>query len=291
MRLSDFIRLLKPKILFAMALLYVTSYISSSAASRGGFSDFIGFFSGFVAVLLAVGGANALNCYLDRDVDAVMTRTRMRPLPRGSLTPRSALLFSLLLLFFSLVYSTILGILPLLLFAIGVCFYIGLYTILLKRRTWLNVIATAPSVASPAWFGWVIAGSPINLVALVIGMMIAVWGLFHLWSLAYTFKLDYSKSGIPMLPTILPTKTSERVIFASLIVLVIHSYILGYWAKTPLFILSITIINASMIMLGLRLLFAPSKMASWRLFKISAPYIVIILSVFSLDHYLFYKFL
>ncbi|MBS7620046.1 protoheme IX farnesyltransferase [Candidatus Bathyarchaeota archaeon] len=287
-KLTELIHILKPKELSAMAALYVASYVSSSTASQGGLGDSAAFLTGFAAVLIAVGGANALNCYLDRDVDAVMARTMRRPLPRGALSPKSALLFSLILLSAALVSSIFLGVLPFIFFTVGVYCYIGLYTILLKRRTSLNVFATAPSVASPAWLGWIMGGSPINFVALIIGVMIATWGLFHLWSLAYAFKSDYSKSGIPMLTAILPPATSERIIFASLVALVALSYILGCWAKTPLFSSIITIINALVVFLGLKFLLTPSRKASWRLFKVSAPYIIIILSIFSLDNYLFY---
>jgi len=282
----DLLLLLKPKVLLAMTAIYAFSYIISFVAITNTPFQAYSFFVGFIAVFTAVGGSNALNCYIERDIDAVMTRTMSRPIPRGTVKPVHALASGLLLLISAAFISMSLGVYQLLLFSMGVWFYIVVYTMFLKRKTPLNVLATAPSVAAPAWFGWLMGGSPFNLQALILGLFVAVWGLLHLWSIAYVFDKDYSRCNIPMLPVVASPKIAVYTVFASLLLLFSYSLMLGLWAKTPAYVLIISIINVPFLLLGLRFLRVPTKRNGWLLFKLSAPYILVILAALTMDNLL-----
>jgi len=278
--------LAKPRILLAMVALYATSYLASFASLGRAPFDLARFVIGFVAVFLAVSGSNSLNSYLDRDTDARMVRTRRRPIPKGGVQPRGALVFGLLLLASATAISLSLGVIPFLLLIEGAGSYLLFYTMLLKRRTSLNVLATAPSVAAPSWFGWFMGGAPFNAQALILGLIVAVWGPLHLWSIAYTFAEDYLRGGIPMLPSVVSPRRAVNSIVTSLVVLVSSTYLLAFLARSILFALAVSVINIPLLLVGARFYATPSKKGGWWLFKLTAPYIVIVLSAFTLDQYL-----
>lgn len=279
--------LLKPKILLAMLTLYATSYLSSYASKGGEPLDMSSFLIGFAAVMAAVSGANALNCYIDRDIDALMARTLGRPLALGTIGPLEALTFSATLLAAASAISLYLGLVPFLLFVEGAGFYLLLYTVLLKRRTSLNVLATAPSVAAPAWFGWYMGGAPLIPVGLLMGLLVAIWGPLHLWSLAYAHSKDYQRVGVPMLPAVFPLKKAVQSILVALVLLVSSSYLLTPWTRSPVYILGVSLINVPLMVAGLRFHSTGSKRAGWWLFKLTAPHIVIVTLSFTLDQILF----
>lgn len=286
MMVYEYWKLLKPRILLAMVALYAASFLASYSFQGGGPLDVSRFAVGFAAVFTAVGGSNGLNCYLDRDIDALMARTGRRPLPRGSVEPREALAFSVILLAFASALSLSLGPLPFMLFVEGAVTYLVLYTVLLKRRTSLNVLATAPAVAAPAWFGWFMGGSPFNPQALILGLIVAIWGPLHLWSIAYAFAKDYLRGGVPMLPAVVAPWRAVHIVLASLLVLVFASYTPALWAKSLVYAFIVSLINVPLTIAGLRFYMNPSRRAGWLLFKLTAPYIVVVLFAFTADQYL-----
>ena len=279
--------LLKPKVLLAMLALYVASFFSSYAAAGGGLVEMDVFLVGFVAVAAAVSGANALNCYIDRDIDALMTRTLGRPLVQGTIGPSNALTFSMLLLATASVISLYLGPIPFLLFLEGTGLYILLYTVLLKRRTKLNVLATAPSIAAPAWFGWYMGGAPLYPVGLLMGIIVAIWGPLHLWSLAYAFSKDYSRVGVPMLPSVVSPRKAIQSILVALVLLVSSSYLLVPWTRSPAYAIGVSIINIPLMVVGLMFYRKRTNRSGWLLFKLTAPYIIVVLLSFFVDQLLF----
>jgi protoheme IX farnesyltransferase len=279
--------LLKPKILLAMLALYAASFISSYASRGGGPLEITPFLIGFAAVVAAVSGANALNCYIDRNIDALMARTLRRPLVLGTIGPRGALTFSVVLLTAASVISLHLGPVPFLLFLEGIGFYLLLYTVLLKRRTRLNVLATAPSVAAPAWFGWYMGGAPLYPVGLMMGILVAIWGPLHIWSLAYAYSKDYLRAGVPMLPAAVNPRKAVHSILGALALLISSSYLLIPWTRSQIYAPGVSLINVPLLMAGLRFYRTGSKRSGWWLFKLTAPYIVVVLSAFTLDQILF----
>jgi len=153
--------LLKPKVTLALLALYATSFLSSSFFFDGDPFSVSWFLVGFIAVTLAVMGSNGLNCYIDRDIDAGMARTSGRPLVLGSIPPSSALAFSLALMAAAGVIALWLGPTSVLILIEGAGSYLVIYSMFLKRRSMWNVLANAPSVAAPAWFGWYMGGAPL----------------------------------------------------------------------------------------------------------------------------------
>jgi protoheme IX farnesyltransferase len=279
--------LLKPKVLLAMLALYAASFLSSHATLGEGAFRMDAFLIGLIAVASAVSGANSLNCYIDRDIDALMARTWGRPLVLGTVSPSGALAFGGLLLTASSAISLSLGLVPFLLFLEGAGSYLLLYTSLLKRRTRLNVLATAPSVAAPAWFGWYMGGSPLYPVGLAMGLLVAVWGPLHLWSLAYSYSKDYRRIGVPMLPAAVSRENAIKVILAALFILVSSSYAIVPWTRSPAYAIGVTLINVPLLVVGLRFYRKRTSRAGWWLFKLTAPYIVVVILSFMVERLFF----
>ena len=279
--------LLKPKVLLAMLALYVASFLSSHATLGEGPFRLDTFLIGLTAVAAAVSGANSINCYIDRDIDALMARTWGRPLALGTISPLGALAFGGVLLAAASAISLSLGTVPFLLFLEGSGAYLLLYTVFLKRKTLLNVLATAPSVAAPAWFGWHMGGSPLYPVGITLGLLVAVWGPLHLWSLAYAYSKDYQRIGVPMLPTVLGREKAIWVILAALFILISSSYAIIPWTKSPAYAIGVSTINIPLLIAGLRFYKERTNRAGWWLFKLTAPHIVVVLLSFMVDRLFF----
>lgn len=272
--------LLKPKVTLALLALYVTSFLTSSLFFGGDPFDAGWFLIGFIAVAFAVTGSNGLNCYIDRDIDARMARTSGRPLVLGSILPNSALAFSLAMMAAAAVIAFWLGPTSVLILVEGAGSYLLLYSMFLKRRSIWNVIANAPSVAAPVWFGWYMGSAPLFPIGLLMGGLVAIWGPLHLWSLAYAFRKDYLRVGVPMLTTALPDDKAVKGIQAALIVMVASSYLLTPWAGSLLYVAIVTAMNIPLLVIGCNLSGDNPRKSAWRLFKLSAPYIVLLFSAF-----------
>jgi protoheme IX farnesyltransferase len=173
---------------------------------------------------LAAASANVLNCYVDRDIDAVMRRTGRRPLARKEVTPRAALVFGL-----------VLGVLAVLTmglatnwFAAGltlaaIVFYVVVYTLVLKRRTQQNIVWGGAAGCMPVVIGWAAVTGTIGWPALVMFGVIFFWTPPHFWALAMRYRDDYAAAGVPMLPVVAtPEQVSRRI--------VIYAWVMAVWS-------------------------------------------------------------
>ena len=280
----DYAVLLKPKVLLAMLGLYLTTFFTSSIVS-GDFSvDYFQFFIGFMAVALSVSGANALNCVYDHDIDTLMTRTSGRPLVRGTISLPNASLFSWVTLGLSAILAVYLGVIPLMLLVEGAGSYLLLYTVIFKRKTSVNVLFTAPSVAAPAWFGWYLGGAPLYPVGLVMGALVAIWGPLHLWSIALAFTKDYEKVEIPMFPSMVSRKKAISGVLSAQMLLIASSYSLVLWTDSSLYLIGVTLLNMLMMGAGYKLYKSESNRDGWVLFKLTSPYILLVFLLFMFSY-------
>jgi protoheme IX farnesyltransferase len=233
-----------------------------------------------MAVAFSVSGANALNCLYDQDIDSLMTRTSGRPLVRGTISLANANIFSWGMLGLSSVMAVFLGLIPVLLLLEGAGSYLLLYTVIFKRKTSLNVLFTAPSVAAPAWFGWYLGGAPLYPIGLVMGGLVAIWGPLHLWSIALAYSKDYERVGIPMYPSIVSKEKAINGILMALGVLISSSYILIPWTSSTLYLIGVTLLNLILVSSGYKLYKTQSNNSGWELFKLTSPYILLVFILF-----------
>jgi protoheme IX farnesyltransferase len=152
---------------------------------------------------LAAGGANALNCYLDRDIDKLMARTGHRPLVTGEVSPTGALVFGLVLSVVSVVWFAVTtNVLSAVLTAIAILFYVVIYTMLLKRRTPQNIVWGGAAGCMQVLIGWAAVTGSLAWSPWVLFLVMFFWTPPHYWPLSMRFKDDYAAAGIPMLPVV-----------------------------------------------------------------------------------------
>jgi protoheme IX farnesyltransferase len=166
---------------------------------------------------LAAGSANTINCVVDRDIDAVMARTRRRPMARAQISPAAALRFGLVL---GMVATLLLGLAVNWLSAIladgAIVFYVFVYTLGLKRRTPSNIVIGGAAGCFPVLIGWSAVRGDVGWPAVVLFGVVFLWTPPHFWSLAMRFKDDYAAAGVPMLPVVAsPEKVTRQIVLYS----------------------------------------------------------------------------
>jgi protoheme IX farnesyltransferase len=170
---------------------------------------------------LAAGSANAINCYLDRDIDELMTRTRRRPLPAHEVEPERAVVFGLLLGATSfVVMAWFVNLLAAFLTLLAIGFYVVVYTILLKRSTPQNIVIGGAAGALPPVIGWVAVTGHVGIPALILFALVFYWTPPHFWALALRIRKDYAAAGVPMLPVVrgIPETTRQIALYTILMV-------------------------------------------------------------------------
>ncbi|HZQ37465.1 MAG TPA: heme o synthase, partial [Dehalococcoidia bacterium] len=194
-----YVALTKPRII---ELLLITTIPSMVLAAKG--------WPGWGLILattlggyLAAGGAGAINCYLDRDVDQLMARTRRRPLVTGQVSPRRALIFGVALGAVAFVEMWLwVNLLAAVLSMLALGFYVFVYTLWLKRSTPQNIVIGGAAGAMPPLIGWAAVTNGLGWAPLVLFLIVFVWTPPHFWALALRFGDDYGRAGIPMLPVV-----------------------------------------------------------------------------------------
>ncbi|MEE8239459.1 MAG: heme o synthase [Nitrososphaerales archaeon] len=276
--LANYYVLTKPKIWY---LLVFTSFGAMIAAGGLSVSPILALLV-VTSVTLGSAGSNVLTSYLDRDMDAIMERTKQRPIPTGKITPLRALEFGLLLAVLSITGAVVIDFsigypLVSVIMALGMFDNIIVYSAILKRRTMWNIIAGGFSGAAPALIGYAAVTGTIDLKAILISSLVFVWIPAHIWSLSLKYKTDYAKVGVPMLPVVLSERTSIRIIATSSILIVAFSlalYFVGSFGLLYLFTASLT--GAVVLVLGVQLVAKPSEEKAWRLFKFTSPYLALL---------------
>jgi heme o synthase len=241
--------------------------------------------------LLLIGGvaagsaaADTLTGYNDRDIDAIMDRTRGRPIPSGRVSPQNALIFGLILTAISLIFSWFINIWAFALMAFGLFDNIIVYSKWLKRRSQINIILGGFSGAAPAMIGYVTVTTQNIEIGLVMAGLVFLWIPTHIWSLALHFKRDYTKAGIPMLPVVSSEKKSVRIIACTTLMMVAFSILPFFFNQFGLiYLITASIFGVAMIGVSIWLLTKPSEKVSWIVFKFSSPYLTALFIAFMID--------
>ena len=241
--------------------------------------------------LLLIGGvaagsaaADTLTGYNDRDIDAIMDRTRGRPIPSGRVSPQNALIFGLILTAISLIFSWFINIWAFALMAFGLFDNIIVYSKWLKRRSQINIILGGFSGAAPAMIGYVAVTAQNIEIGLVMAALVFLWIPTHIWSLALHFKRDYTKAGIPMLPVVSSEKKSVRIIACTTLMMVAFSILPFFFNQFGLiYLITAGIFGVAMIGVSIWLLTKPSEKVSWIVFKFSSPYLTALFIAFMID--------
>jgi heme o synthase len=234
---------------------------------------------------LAAGSANAINMYLDRDIDEIMKRTRARPLPAHAVAPDQALRFGFVLgaisfLFLSIVVNVLAAVVAL----AAIAFYVFVYTMWLKRSTAQNIVIGGAAGAAPALVGWAAVTGTIGLPAWVLFAIVFVWTPPHFWALAMRFQGDYAAAGVPMLPVVRGEDETRRQIFLYSLVLFGATLVLVPAASMgPVYTAAAVGLGGVFVYRALRLWRRPTRDRSWALFTYSIVYLAALFGAVALD--------
>jgi protoheme IX farnesyltransferase len=282
-RIKNYYELTKPKIWYLLVFTAFGAALTASLLFKIEVTP-LRWFLLLIGVAAGSAAADTITGYNDRDIDAIMERTKARPIPSGRISPRNALIFGLILTTVSLVCAWLINYIALGLMAFGLFDNIIVYSKWLKRRSQANIILGGFSGAAPALIGYVAVTTQNIEIGLVMAALVFFWIPTHIWSLALHVKKDYAKARIPMLPVVADERTSVRVIAITTLLMVAFSVIPFFLDQFGLiYLITATVFGIVMILLSTWLMVRPSERASWMVFKFSSPYLTALFIAFILD--------
>ncbi len=228
--------------------------------------------------------ADTITGYNDRDIDAIMERTKDRPIPSGRISPRNALIFGLILTAIALIFSWLISLWAFLLMLFGLFDNIIVYSKWLKRRSQSNIILGGFSGGVPALIGYVTVTTQNLEIGLVMAGLVFFWIPTHIWSLALHVRKDYQKAKVPMLPVVCEEKKAVRIIAGTTLIMVLFSILPFFFNQFgQIYLVTATLFGVIMMGLSLWLLLKPTEKASWTVFKFSSPYLTAVFIAFMVD--------
>jgi heme o synthase len=280
-RVGSYVALTKPRII---ELLLVTTLPTMIVAKRGLPSVWL-ILATLLGGALAAGGANALNMFVDRDIDKLMHRTRKRPLVTGAVTPGNALIFAIALEVVAFV--ELWGWVNLLSAALAVSatlFYVFVYTLWLKRTSSQNIVIGGAAGAVPVLVGWAAVTDSLTWTPLVLFAIIFVWTPPHFWALAVKYKDDYQAASVPMLPAVATFKRTAAEIFFYSVILVGVSLLLAAVAHLGvIYVVSASVLGLVFLAMALRLWRRATPKAAMQLFSYSITYLTLLFVLMAVD--------
>ena len=280
-RVGAYVALTKPRII---ELLLITTLPTMIVAQRGLPPVWL-----MVATLLggalAAGGANAINMFVDRDIDKLMHRTAKRPLVTGAVTPRNALIFAVTLevVAFVELWGWV-NLLSAVLAISATLFYVFVYTLWLKRTSSQNIVIGGAAGAVPVLVGWAAVTDSLSWTPVVMFAIIFVWTPPHFWALAVKYKDDYQAASVPMLPAVATFRRTAREILVYSVILVGVSLLLAAVAKLGvLYVVGASVLGAVFIVMAVRLWRRATPKAAMQLFSYSITYLTLLFVVMAVD--------
>ena len=274
MQINAYVNLMKPHV--TVLLLGVT--LATMAIAAGGFPPLALVVATLFGGACAAASANAINCYFDRDIDQLMSRTRRRSIPAGRVPPRHALILGVALAAVSFAdLALFANLLSAMLAFAGIMFYVFVYTLWLKRTSVQNIVIGGAAGAVPPLVGWAAVTHSVGLPAVWLFAIIFYWTPPHFWALALLIKNDYARAHIPMMPVVLGEKETKRqiVLYTLLLIAVtlilFISYPMGY-----LYLVSALALGAGFLYLAIRVLRDETKRWARTLFWYSNCYLALL---------------
>ena len=284
--IGDYVMLTKPRIIL---LLLVITFVPMFLAAPGAPSGWLILWT-MVGGFLAAGGANALNQYVDRDIDHVMVRTRRRPLPGGRMSPTQVLIFGIVLgaLSFAVLWWQV-NLLSALIALFGLLFYVFVYTLLLKRSSTQNIVVGGLAGAVPPLVGWAAAANEISLLPVIMVVIVFYWTPPHFWALALMRQKEYRAAGVPMLPVVAGERETHRQIVIYSVLLLLMSVLPVFLRHLgPVYLVLALLLNGVFLWEAVDIWRKPTNANIWRLYKYSLLFLALLFLAMGIDH-LFYS--
>lgn len=278
----NYVILTKPLI---VALLLATT-LGAMFVAQGGMPGSALLFFTLVGGGMTAAGASALNSYIDRDIDPKMGRTSRRPIPSGKIAPRDALVFALTMCIGGvLLLVAFVNTLAALLAAVGIVYYVGIYTVLLKRKTPQNIVIGGAAGAIPPLVGWAAVTGELNLLAVYLFLIIFYWTPPHSWALMLMVKKDYEKVGVPMMPVARGEgETRRQIVLYSLLMVAITLIPFSLRDLGLVYLVTALALGSWFIYLAVKLARDQTKKTARKLYYYSNAYLALLFLAMVIDH-------
>jgi protoheme IX farnesyltransferase len=276
----DMIALTKPRIISLLLLTTVAPMFV--AGSPTWLTVIIVLIGGY----LMAGGANAVNMYLDRDIDTQMSRTRLRPIPSGRMGPRAVLAFGIALATAATyILARFTNVLTAILALAGFYFYVFVYTRWLKRTTPQNIVIGGAAGAFPPLVGWAAMTGSIDLTAVYLFLIVFFWTPPHFWALALLKQRDYGRAGVPMAPLVWGEReTMHQMLWYNVILIALTLLPFTFGAFGLIYLVAALILGGTLLIGILRIMTTPEwTKPAWQVYKFSLLYLALLFIAMVID--------
>ncbi|HSD04679.1 MAG TPA: heme o synthase [Nitrosopumilaceae archaeon] len=283
MGLKEILEISKPRIVI---LLVITAVTSMYAASKliGPELNYWSLLHIIISGALASAGSSALNHYYDKDIDPLMKRTSTRPIPSGRMSAKNVLWYGLAVSAISVIYAGItLNLVSTFFIALGIFFYVIVYTAWLKRNNASNIVIGGFAGSAASMAGWSAATGSMDLLGTLVGMLVFVWTPSHFWCLAMKIRDDYAEAKVPMLPVLVGMQKTSKYILVNTAILLPYSLALVAFGLGYVYLVIAAISGGLMLAYHYKLTKNPTSEFAWKAYKVTAPYLTIIFVAIALD--------
>lgn len=285
-KVGAYLVLTKPRVI--SLLLFTT--MTALFAAAGGWPGGTLFFACMIGGYMAAGSANAINMVIDRDIDRTMKRTATRPTVTQAIPSTHALFFAfaLAVLSFAILWVGA-NLMAAMLALAGLAFYVVVYTLLLKRRTWHNIVIGGAAGAFPPLVGWTAYTNELSPIAWLLFAIIFVWTPVHFWALALMIKDDYAKANVPMLPVVHGERaTSTQIVLYAVVTAIVSTLPVLFPSQhgprvAQIYLISALVLNVVLLLMSVQLFLRTDRPHAFRLYKFSMIYLALLFLVFAID--------
>jgi len=271
--IRNYVEVTKPPIVSLLVFTSVAAMVVAWIKTLQAFNIWL-FVEAVFAITAASAGCDVLTSYIDRDIDAVMHRTKHRPIPSGRIKAKRALVWGFLLSAIGLTLAFWINSLAFLWIGLGVVDNVIIYSLLLKRRSPWNIVLGGISGGLPVMFGWSAVTGTVSLLPVLLASLVVLWIPGHIWSLAIFTKDDYERARVPMLPVMTKLSTALRCIVSTVALMVPFSLWIFFVGKFGLIYLVVAVIfGTAVLYVNFELFVHPDDKIAYKAFKISSPYL------------------
>ncbi|HET6819890.1 MAG TPA: heme o synthase [Candidatus Limnocylindria bacterium] len=284
--LRTYVALTKPRIIELLLVTTVPTMVLAQQTVRGGLPSPWLVAAVIIGGTMAAGGANAINQYIDRDIDDVMRRTRHRPLPRHAVAPANALAFGIALSVASFAWLVLtVNLLSALLAASAIAFYVFVYTLWLKRTTPQNIVIGGAAGCVPVLVAWAAVTGSVGIPAVVLFGIVFYWTPPHFWALALRYKGDYAAANVPMMPVVRgEAETARQIVLYTLLLVAVSLLLFPAAGMGLIYLATALLLGAAFVWYALRVLRdAADGRAAISLFRFSISYLTLLFAAVAVD--------
>ena len=284
----DYVEVSKPRIVVVLVITAITSLLAASRfdSTPDAAWDVTAWQLGFLTLAgaLASMGASALNHYYDRDIDKMMERTAKRPIPAGRLSPNNVLAYGIAVSAISVIIAWFtLNPVATGMIALGIFFYVIVYTAWLKRSNASNIVIGGFAGSAASMAGWATATGSIDLLGFLVGWLVFMWTPPHFWCLAIRAREEYASVRVPMLPVLIGNQKTASYILLNTAILLPYSVAISFFGPGVLYTTVAAASGSLMLAYHYKLTKNPTPEFAWKAYKVTAPYLVVIFVALALD--------